>query len=296
MTVDIAAARDFMATHARVLDRRRFELRDRRADPSAALAAVDAYRNTDGGYGWGLEPDLRTPESQPGAARHAFEVFEDIAPATAPHAVALCDWLDSITLPDGGLPFALPLGMAAGSGPWWTAADLSGSSLQMTTVTAAAAHRVAVHDPAVAAQPWLERATRWCLAAIGRIDEAPFAYALSFSIELLDAVHDSRPKEAGALLDRLRRFVPADGRLAVTGGTEGETLHPLDLAPYPNGLARTLFADDVIAADLERLAGLQQDDGGWIVDYLKISPAGSLDWRGHETVRAIDVLRRNGLI
>jgi hypothetical protein len=293
MTIDLAAATDFMATHARVLDRRRFGLLNGQTDPSGALAALDGYRNPDGGYGWGLEADLRTPESQPGAAFHAFEVFEDIAPATAPQAAALCDWLDSVTLPDGGLPMALPLGMTAGSGPWWQAADASESSLQITAVTAAAAQRVAGHDPAVAAHPWLERATRYCLNAIEAIEQAPFAYVLAFSVNFLDAVYESRP-EAPALLRRLGTYVPADGRIRVRGGTEDEVLRPLDVAPYPDRPARDLFAAEVISADLDRLAALQQDDGGWIVDYLKISPAGSLDWRGHVTVRAIDILRRNG--
>lgn len=293
MTIDLAAATDFMATHARVLDRRRFELLNGQTDPSGALAALDGYRNPDGGYGWGLEADLRTPESQPGAAFHAFEVFEDIAPATARQAAALCDWLDSVTLPDGGLPMALPLGMTAGSGPWWQAADASESSLQITAVTAAAAQRVAGHDPAVAAHPWLERATRYCLNAIEAIEQAPFAYVLAFSVNFLDAVYESRP-EAPALLRRLGTYVPADGRIRVRGGTEDEVLRPLDVAPYPDRPARDLFAAEVISADLDRLAALQQDDGGWIVDYLKISPAGSLDWRGHVTVRAIDILRRNG--
>jgi hypothetical protein len=51
---------------------------------------------------------------------------------------------------------------------------------------------------------------------------------------------------------------------------------------------------DVISADLDRRAALQQEDGGWVVDFQKISPAGSLDWRGYATVRAIGILRRNG--
>jgi hypothetical protein len=292
MNIDVPAAADFMATHARVLDRRRFELRDGRTDPSAVLAALDGYRNPDGGYGWGLEPDLRSPESQPGAAHHAFEVFEESAPATAPQAAALCDWLDSVTLPDGGLPMALPVGLTAGSGPWWNAADPSVSSLQITAVAAAAAQRVAAHDPAVAAHPWLERATRYCLKAIEAMDEAPFAYVLAFSLQLLDAVHASRP-EAPDLLRKLGSYVPADGRLRVSGGAEEEVLNPLDLAPYPDRPVRDLFTADVISADLERLAALQQEDGGWIVDFQSASTAGSIDWRGYETLRAIDVLDAN---
>ena len=60
MTIDLTAATGFMATHARVLDRRRFELLLGTGDPDAVLAAADGYRNPDGGYGWGLEPDLRS--------------------------------------------------------------------------------------------------------------------------------------------------------------------------------------------------------------------------------------------
>ena len=295
MSVDLLAARDFLATHARVLDRRRFELLTGGTDPSGALAALDGYRNPDGGYGWGLEADLRSPESQPGAALHAFEVFADAAPALAPQAAALCDWLDSVTLPDGGLPMALPLTTTAGSAPWWAGADPAASSLQITAVVAARAHRVAAHDPAVAAHPWLDRATRYCLEAIGGLGDAPSAHVLSFSVQLLDAVHDARP-EARDLLRGLARHVPADGRLPVQGGAEGEALHALDLAPDPGRPARELLGADVVAADLERLSALQQDDGGWVVDFASASPAGRLEWRGYATVAAVGVLARNGVL
>ncbi|MFB9905542.1 hypothetical protein [Allokutzneria oryzae] len=289
MNIDLAAATAFMAGHARVLDRRRFELLLGGGDPAAVLAALDAYRNPDGGYGWGLEPDLRSPESQPGAALHAFEALGDVAPVRAPQAVALCDWLASVSQPDGGLPFALPLTATAATAPWWQNAE-PGSSLQITSVTAAEALRVAAHDPAVAAHPWLDRAVRYCFDAIGRIDERPFAYILAFAIRFLDAVHERYPAEAADLLSSLASYVPADGRVHVDGGTEHESLHPLDISPRSGLPSRSLFTPEVIAADRERLARLQQDDGGWVVDYAKISPAGVLDWRGFATVRAVEVL------
>ncbi|MGH2988378.1 MAG: hypothetical protein ACRDMA_00730, partial [Solirubrobacterales bacterium] len=98
--VDLDAAFRFVAAHARVLDRRRLEVVLDDAAPDGALAALSAYRNPDGGYGWGLEPDLRATESQPAPPLHAFEVFEDIIPATTPRAAELCDWLESASLPD----------------------------------------------------------------------------------------------------------------------------------------------------------------------------------------------------
>ena len=290
MGVDLAAATSFMATHARALDRRRFEFLFGQADAGAVLAAVDAYRNPDGGYGWGLEPDLRAPESQPGGALHAFEVFEEVAPALSPHAGRLCDWLESISLHDGGVPFALPLADPAGCAPFWVQADPSVAALQSTAFVAGTALRVA--DPAVADHPWLARAVSYCFKAIAGITRTPHAIELSFAIRLLDAAYDKYPQAAG-LMDHLGQFVPADGLAPVAGGAEGETLRALDFAPLPDRPARGLFAAGVIDAELARLAGQQQDDGGWRVDFDSYSPAAAMEWRGYVTVQAISVLRRN---
>ena len=292
MTVDLAAAQAFIDTHARLLDRRRYAHLHGEAQPAAVLAALEAYGNPDGGYGSGLEPDLRSPESQPPAAGHAFEAFAEAAPAVSARAAQLCDWLESVTLPDGGLPFVLPVTTSAGVAPWFAAGDPTVSSLQITAFIAAAAHRVAAHDPAVADHPWLERATAYCLDAIAALDAPPFAYTLAFSIRLLDTLHDRR-LDTRPLMDALAAHIPADGRVPVAGGAEGETLRPLDIAPDPGRPARALLDAGAVAADVRRLASEQQDDGGWTVDYLPISPAGSLEWRGYATVKAITTLRRN---
>jgi hypothetical protein len=291
----LSAARSFMAGHGRVLDRRRFELLFEGGDAEPVLAALAAYRNPDGGYGHGLEPDLRAPESQPAAALHAFEVFADAAPVTAPEAAELCDWLDGVALPGGGLPFALPIEDASGCAPFWAQADPQAFSLQITAIVAAHANRVAARDPAVAAHPWLARATASCLAAIDALETAPSAYELAFAVRLLDAAHD-RDGSAPGLLARLGEYVPDDGRLPVTGGRPDETLWPLDLAPEPGRPARTILDEAVVKADLERLAGEQEKDGGWSVDFQSYSPAAALEWRGYATVRALTILRDNAII
>ena len=61
----------------------------------------------------------------------------------------------------------------------------------------------------------------------------------------------------------------------------------------PDRPARSLLDPRAVAADLDRLAAQQAPDGGWTVDYAVISPAGALDWRGHATVSALDILRLN---
>jgi hypothetical protein len=293
--VNLDAASDFMATHARLLDRHRLDVLLQGAPPDGALAALDGHRNGDGGYGWGLEPDLRDTTSQPGPALHAFEVFEDIIPATTARSVELCDWLASVSLPDGGLPFALPVRNPAGCAPFWAKADPTVSSLQITAIVTAVAHRVAAADPAVAGHPWLARATRFCFGAIEAIGDAPHALALTFAVQVLDAAHGTYP-EAAELLGRLAEHIPANGLVHVGGGLEDEFMRPLDFAPLPDGPARGLFAPEVISAELERLAGQQQADGGWPVDFASYSPAAALEWRGHMTVRALSILKRNSVI
>jgi hypothetical protein len=295
VTVDLAAAADFLAGSARVLDRRRFELLVGNGTPDALLAAVDGYRNADGGYGWGLEPDLRSRTSQPGGALHAFEVFADVLPVVTGRAAELCDWLSAVTLPDGGLPFALPVPDPTACAPFWASAEHRASSLQITAVVAAAAHRVAAGDRRVAAHPWLARATGYCLEAVRNVEPEPHAMVLAFAAQLLDAASASTPT-ATALLDALRPHIPADGLLHVAGGAEDEFIRPLDFAPWPGGPARSLFAPEVIDAELDRLAAIQQPDGGWPVDFDSYSPAAALEWRGHRTVQALILLEANGLL
>jgi hypothetical protein len=295
MSVDLSAAADFLAGSARVLDRRRFEVLFDGGDPAAVLAAVDGYRNRDGGYGWGLEPDLRSRTSQPGGALHAFEAFADLVPVRSARAAELCDWLASVSLPDRGLPFALPVPDPAACAPFWAGADATDSSLQITAVVAAAAHRVGAGDAVVADHPWLTRATDYCVAAVRDLGPEPQAMVLAFAAQLLDAASPSTPSAADAI-EALRPHVPADGLLHVAGGADDEFMRPLDFAPFPGGPARSLFGPGVVEAELERLAAEQQPDGGWRVDFDSYSPAATLEWRGHATVNALVVLRANGAL
>jgi hypothetical protein len=277
----------FMTTHARLLDRRRLDLALGAGDVEQTLAALAAYRNPDGGFG-ALEPDLRAPSSQPGAALHAFEVFEEIAPATSPMATDLCDWLAGASLPGGGLPFALPGSDYPGSAPFWASADPTEPSLFMTAIVTGIAHRVARHDPAVGGHPWLRQATDYCLREIAALDEAPFPIAFRFCLQLLDAL------EAEDELRRLGKFLPASGTIPVPSPTPGEAMRPLDFSPWPDRPLRALFDPAVIEADLDRLAADQDPDGGWRVDFTAYSPAAELEWRGVATVEAVRILRANG--
>jgi hypothetical protein len=293
MAVDLHAARAHQVAHARLLDRRRFELLVGDAGPGPALTALEPYRNPDGGYGSGLEPDLRDRRSQPVAAMHAFEVFEEAAPLTRPEAAGLCDWLAGATLPGGGLPFAVPVSDPGGSAPFWTGADPHVPSLHITCAVVAFAVRVARHDAAVAAHPWLADTVRWALDRIAAAPEPASTLELLYALGFLDALGADHP-EAPALVERLAAHIPPSGSLAVEGGAPDERVGPLLLAPRPDSLVRRRLTESAVDADLDRLAAAQTAEGGWEVDFRAWSPAAALEWNGYETVRAVRVLRDNG--
>jgi hypothetical protein len=302
---DITAADTFLATHARVLERHRLALLLGRPGAAAAvLAAVAAYRNADGGFGWGLEPDLRVPGSQPAGAYSGFELLAELTAHADPQADAaaladarqlatgLADWAAPVALDGGALPFALAGAAGApGTAPWWAAGDPAEPSLHITAGILRLAHLSGL----VGDHAWVEAATVWCLERIAASDGPPpgGGYTLAFVLGLLDALAPERPA-ARAELERMAAFVPADGALRPSGAADDERLRPLRISPDPDRPLRALMPADAIAADLDALAAEQRADGGWTVDFPSSSPAATVEWRGIATIEAVTLLAANG--
>jgi hypothetical protein len=281
---DLAAAQQFVHSHGRVLERRRIDhLFGADGSPGAVLRAVEAYKNDDGGFGL-MEPDLRTPASQPSAVLYAFEVLEELPEATRPQPLTTqaLDWLATVTDSDGGIPFALPSAIGYAHAPWWAPQPDPPSSLLMTAGVAAAAYRLGLDHP------WLGPATTYVWDAMKTLKLSD-PYSFRYTVHFLDAVPDRA--RADAELDVLADRMPADGVLRVEAGTEGETLGALDVAPRPDHAGRRLFPDAVIERALDELAQGQQQDGGWTFDWAAWNPAAAWEWRGMVTLTALTTLK-----
>ena len=157
MPVDLNAATAFMATHARVLDRRRFDALLGDDDPAGILDAVEAY----------AQPRRRVrvgPRARPALARESARrraarprgVRRRRAPALAPQPGAVR--LAARGHPPRRRPPVRTAGARArGHRTVLGLGRSTTSSLQITAIVAATAHRVAAHDPDVAGHPWLGR-------------------------------------------------------------------------------------------------------------------------------------------
>lgn len=105
---DISAASQFLAAHGRILDRRRFERLFEDGPPTPVRDAVAAYRNPDGGFGHALEPDGRTPGSQPAAVELALRTLHQADAWDEELVTGACDWLDRTAPAEGGVTFVGP--------------------------------------------------------------------------------------------------------------------------------------------------------------------------------------------
>ena len=76
--IDLDAAERFIWTNARLIERHRFAHLFKGAPPEPVAEAVRPYQNPDGGFGNALEPDLRTPTSQPIAVNSALEDLDEV--------------------------------------------------------------------------------------------------------------------------------------------------------------------------------------------------------------------------
>jgi len=281
MPVDVAAAKQFVWSTARLLDRHRYALLFGDGPRELVLEALRGYRNADGGFGHALEPDLRSPESQPAPTLYALEALEEADAMRDRLARDAMAWVASVADSDGGIPFALPGYEDYPHSPWWS--PQPGSFL--TFAIAAVLLRSGVRGNA-----WLERASEWCWRSIDSTEE-PSGYWLLHACAFLDAVPDDR--RANEALATLKSRVSPEV-LTPSSGTEGEALRPLDISPNPGSRSRVLFDQAAIDAHLDKIEADQQEDGGWMFDWLAWSPAQTTDWRGNVTIEALLHLRRHG--
>jgi hypothetical protein len=103
----LVAAREFVYREARLVEQRLLATLFEGAPPQGVVDAVRAYRNADGGFGHGLEPDKRCPDSQPLDVAFALDTLA-AAGAREPHLAArACDFPDGVADPDGAVASVL---------------------------------------------------------------------------------------------------------------------------------------------------------------------------------------------
>ena len=282
MTSTLSAGASFLRQAARPLEFRAYECLFEGASHDGFVSELTAFRREDGGFGGALEPDARTPDSQPLFVDFALKsLYQAGARATELGATA-CAFLDSVSEPSGALPYLLPGALEHPRAKHWQ--TLQPPSLELTFGIAALLHWLGVEDP------WLSAATDSCWSALDEpTDEA---HALIGVLHFLEFA--PRRPERDACLAHVRERLPGARWLSMEVPVEGYALTPLSLAPRPDALARVCFDDATIEAHLDALAAQQREDGGWPLSWEPPGEAARAEWRGKWTLDALAVLDAYG--
>ena len=275
------AAEDFVWRNARLIDRLRFQFHFRGGSADAVVAALRPYRNGDGGFGNGLEPDIRDPSRQPIPTWEAFKLLDEIGAFVDQIELVhdACNFLLSVTTEEGGVPFVLPSVLDCPHAPWWQPSPKA--SLNPTSCLAYLLRKNGV------SHRWLDRAVEYCRRRIP-IERTDGGDGSDGVIAILQFLGDD------PLMDDIGAEAIAKGHFVLDPNTPGYVKMPLDVAPAPDSPTRRLFSNDVIEAHLDALAARQQDDGGWPITWEPPGPAPVYEWRGQWTVRNLLILRAYG--
>lgn len=270
------AGRDFVRREARLVEKRLFSTVFEGADSTGVVDALRGYQNADGGFGHGLEPDKRTPDSLGLDVETAFDVLLAAGARDEVMVRRAVDWLASVATPEGAVSLASPVienYPRAEHMSEWTYEP----GLNPTAGLVGRLHKLGfVH-------PWRSLAGSWCAAELAK-GLPTEAHSLHEALEFLEHTDDVD-------LDRIRDWLPKVSLFRADAADPSYGVTPLQFAPTPDSVWTGLFTESQLKAHLDRLVADQQSDGGWAITWEPPSQAATLEYRGIVTVAALRTLK-----
>lgn len=291
------AARAFLLARARPLERALYAHVFEGADAKAALDALAAYQNADGGFGRGIEPDLRTPASSAIGTSVALQTLRDTnTPAAHPLVErAMAYLLATYDAAREVWPIIPAAANDAPHAPWWTWSEALAENWGDFRANPRAEIVGYLYDYATLVPPEL----------LARLTDAVIAHAeaLPDQMEMHDLLCYLRLVETRTMPDiareRLHERLARAVRATVVFDADawgGYGLMPLDVAPAPNAA----FAGEVhnaVERNLDYAIGQQAADGSWSPAwswedaYLEAWATARVEWQGVLTLKMLRSLR-----
>ena len=281
-------ARNFILTNSRMIERRLFEFHFENGDGKGVFHAVYAYRNPDGGFGHGMEPDTASPESQPLFSIMALEVLDEIGYLTK--KVILEDFMpyfESITTEKGGIPWMFrPKSDYPCEGHFKTVKEWA--ALSTTAPLLGVLEKYEINNP------WMKKAEEFVWSEFERIQDKHIFCYLCVPRWLIFLEHTRSRAKAERTINDLKNWISKNGIICRDKSDDGWGLygkpHSLSYAPSPNSILFSIFTKDTIESDIEELINRQKEDGRWDTWY-GISEGTKLEWAGIQTLWTLKTLK-----
>lgn len=266
------------------------------------LATLAAYQNEDGGFGRGLEADLRTPASSTVATQQAFNVFRAVhAPSTSVLVRRAVEYLLLTFDPVRNVWPIIPAEAEhAPHAPWWNYAE-SSQNFGGFLANPRAALVGYLHDYGdLVPADFLAQVTDAVIAQLEASSGKMEMHDLLCYVSLAET-----PNLPAGIKNKVQakllQLVPQNVALDPNQWTDYALL-PLNVVKAPDHFLVSLIPQAVLAANLDFLIEQQQPDGAWapawnwaFVDEAAWQAA-ERDWKSHLTLANLLVLKAFGRI
>ncbi len=259
-------------------------------------SCLSAFQNEDGGYGHGLEPDLRSPSSSPFVTSVAFQVLRDLkAPASQPLAAQAFEYLKARYDPKTSSWAVTPADVEEHPRAfWWTqeAAKPDAKNLNPRPELL----RVLLEYPEAFDANLIVEVKRSVFQTLAETEKLEM-HELLCVLRLAEGPGVSVP-EREALKEQL---LASASELVGTNpdAWKGYGLLPTDILPTPGGLLADTYRE-AAHAHCEYLIETVEEDGAWSPTWdwsaldAEAWARAKLDWKGVLTLKNLQTLEAFG--
>ena len=281
-------ARDFILTNARMIERRLFEFYFANGDMNGVFHAVYAYRNPDGGFGHGLEPDTASPESQPLFSIMALETLDEVGYLTKEIIIKdFMPYFKNITTEKGGVPWMFrPKSDYPCEGHFKTVKEWAALSTTAPLLGVLEKYDIEI--------PWMKKAEEFVWSEFEQIQNKHVFCYLCVPRWLTFLINTRSKEKANKRISNLKKWILADGVICNDKSDDGWGLYgkpnSLNYANSTESILYSMFSKETIESDLQTLIEKQKEDGRWDTWY-GISEGTKLEWAGIQTLWALKTLK-----
>ncbi len=276
MTVSIEKARNFVYSNGALWERALFGYLFEGRLLARVHQCLLCYKNPDGGFGHGLEHDVKTPDSHPLALEYLLSVVaRDLSLPPGGLFEGTAQWAEKQRKPDGSLDNPASL-LQYPHAPWW--ADMGGQTAP-DSITGNLT-KIGLCTPSLADSTRLWVREHLTLNTIGRNEWLFMAYHAFDYFMNVDDFPD---------VETYRQATISNIAACAEKAPEKQWFVLFQFAPTPDSpVAKAV--PNLIKRNLDYLASTQRDDGGWEDEH------GIPHWQPVFTILVLMALRRHGVI
>lgn len=297
---DLQAAKCYLFAHGRKVDQQLFAYYFEGGQAASVIAALVPYQNADGGFGHGLEPDLRTAASTAIATQQAFNFLRAVgAPSSEPtvqHAIEYL--LATFDQAAQVWPIVGPEVEDEPHAPWWTYTNTP-TNFGGFLANPRAALVGFLHDHhTLVPGDLLAGLTATVIAHLEAQPDQLDMHDLHCYLSLANSPCLPAADRA-RVVDKLQRASPQT--IALDPDLwDGYVLLPLDAAPTPTAILAPTLDLAALAANLDLWIETQLPDGSWPLSWAWdfVDKDGwaraERDWKGYHIVQRLYTLHAYG--